>query len=376
MEQSTLAGDRDWELLLRQLPYGWEQQALLTGAIERFRRFHSPADLLRTLLLHVGLGYSLRETAVRVGQAELAQVSDVAILDRMRKAAGWFRWICNRLLEERRWELPEAGRWKVRILDGTQVKGPGAGARTWRIHYSLTVPGLECDYLELTPIQGLKTGEVLNRFPAQPGDLILADRGFAKPPGVEALVRQGAALTVRLNTGSMPLYAADGSRFPLLMTLQRITQPDQVAEWEIFVHGPSQRVAGRLCVIRKSAEAMARAQRKIHRKSQQGGPKPKAETLAFAGYVMVFTTLPQEEFSAPQVLEWYRGRWQVELAFKRLKSLARLGHVHDQTAETTRAWLYGKLCVALLGQKLMRVERDISPWGYRQRASALDMAGI
>lgn len=312
----------------------------------------------------------MRETAVRATQTGIAQVSDVAVLDRMRKAAGWFRWICNRLLEERRWELPEPGGWRVRILDGTLVKGPGAGGRSWRIHYSLVVPGLECDYVELTPTKGKHTGEILNRFPARPGELILADRGFAKPPGVEALAQQGAAIVVRLNTSSLPLYTAAGVRFPLLQAVEQITEPDQIAEWEVYVHGPSRRVAGRLCVIRKSAEAIARTQRRIRRKSQQGGPKPKPETLAFAAYIMVFTTLPKAEFPAGQVLEWYRGRWQVELAFKRLKSLAKLGHLHDQDAETVRAWLYGKLCVALLGQKLMRVERDISPWGYRQRASA------
>lgn len=369
MENATLERDSDWELLLRQFPEGWEIQAHLTGAIERFRRFRSVEDLLRTLLLHVGLGYSLRETAVRATQTGLATVSDVAVLDRMRKAAGWFRWICNRLLEEKRWELPEPGGWKVRILDGTLVKGPGAGARSWRIHYSLIVPGLECDYLELTSAKGKHTGEVLNRFPARPGELILADRGFAKPPGVEALAREGAALIVRLNTGSLPLYTARGQRFRLLEAVQKITEPDQPAEWQVYVHGPNRRVAGRLCVIRKSAEAIARAQRRIRRKSQ-GGPQPKPETLVFAGYIMVFTTLPAAEFSTAEVLEWYRGRWQIELAFKRLKSLAKLGHLHDQNAETVRAWLYGKLCVALLGQKLIRVEDDISPWGYRQGASA------
>jgi hypothetical protein len=370
MEHSTVERDGDWALLLRQVPEGWETQAVLRGAVERFRRFRCAGDLLRTLLMHVGEGYSLRETAVRASQSGLAQVSDVAVLGRMRQAAGWFQWMCTRLLEERRWELPEPGGWKVRILDGTLVKGPGAGGRSWRVHYSLLLPSLECDYLELTPAQGKNTGEVLDRLPARSGEMILADRGFAKPPGVEALVRQGGAVVVRLNTGSLPLYTVRGARFPLLSRVQQITEPDRPREWKVVVHGPHQRIAGRLCAVRKSAEAIARAHRKIRRKSQQGGPEPKPETLSFAAYVLVFTTLPEEEFSPRQVLEWYRGRWQVELAFKRLKSLARLGHLHDQNDETIRAWLYGKLLVALLGQKLLRIGRDISPWGYRQQASA------
>ena len=66
-----------------------------------------------------------------------------------------------------------------------------------------------------------------------------------------------------------------------------------------------------------------------------------------------------------EVLEWYRVRWQIELVFKRLKSLAELGALPKHTDESARGWLYGKLLVVLLGQKLERLGRDISPWGYR-----------
>jgi hypothetical protein len=57
--------DESWELLLSLFPMGWEQQAVLTGALERLRGFPSASHLLRVLLLHVGKGYSLRETVVK-----------------------------------------------------------------------------------------------------------------------------------------------------------------------------------------------------------------------------------------------------------------------------------------------------------------------
>ena len=57
-------------------------------------------------------------------------------------------------------------------------------------------------------------------------------------------------------------------------------------------------------------------------------------------------------------------RWQIELVFKRLKSLAQLGHVPKHDDRSSRAWLYGKLLVTLLAQKLIRIGRDISPSGY------------
>jgi Transposase DDE domain len=60
-------------------------------------------------------------------------------------------------------------------------------------------------------------------------------------------------------------------------------------------------------------------------------------------------------------------RWQIELVFKRLKSLAQLGHVPKYDDRSSRAWVYGKLLVALLTQKLIRIGRTISPWGYPSR---------
>jgi len=60
----------------------------------------------------------------------------------------------------------------------------------------------------------------------------------------------------------------------------------------------------------------------------------------------------------------HRMRWQIELVFKRLKSLAQLGHVPKHDDRSSRAWLYGKLLVTLLAQKLIRIGRDISPSGY------------
>src|ERR1035437_6264112 len=61
--------DEDWKLLLGLLPTQWQQQAVLSGACERLRGFSSTSSLLRTLLLHVGKGYSLRETVVRAKAA-------------------------------------------------------------------------------------------------------------------------------------------------------------------------------------------------------------------------------------------------------------------------------------------------------------------
>jgi hypothetical protein len=355
----------DWQILLGLFPSNWEQLGRHTGAVTRLRGFDSLNDLLRTLLLHVGCGWSLRETAVQAKLAGIADVSDVTLLNRLRQAEDWLRQLCQQLWRDMEVDLEPALKGRpVRIVDATTVKEPGKTGGQWRIHYSLRLPTLECDHFELTPARGKNTGERLGRFVFHAGELVLADAGYSHPPGIGAVVRQRADVCVRLNPASLPLWDEQGRPFRLLKKIKTLKRAGEKAEWRVWVQLADQRIAGRLCGVRKSEAAVQKAQRKLTRKQQQGKSTVTSETRAYACYILVFTTLASRQATTRQVLECYRLRWQIELTFKRLKSIVQLGHVPKQDDQSSRAWLYGKLFVALLSQKLARVGSAISPWGY------------
>jgi hypothetical protein len=357
--------DENWEVLLRLLPGDWREQARRLGAVERLRGFTRIDDLMRTLLLHVAHGYSLRETVVRAKASGWGAVSDVALMKRLRQSEPWLHSLCLRLLEEDGVQAPPVPKGcRVRVLDGSVVKEPGRTGGQWRLHYSLQLPSMQCDHLAVTPVEGHGVGEKLNRFPARSGDLVLADRGLCNPVGLAQLIQQGADVIVRVNTGSLPLRTRQGKPFDLVKRLSSLGVPGKIAEWPVEAGSVTKPLVGRLCVLRKSAEQTRRSVHKIRRKAQQGGPKPKTETLTYAQYVLVFTTLSDTIWSAHQVMEWYRLRWQIELIFKRLKTLLQLGHIPKYDEQSSKAWLYGKLFVALLAEKLIRVGRTVSPWGY------------
>jgi len=118
--------EENWKLLASLFPLRWQQIAWPSGAIERLRGFPSPDTLLRTLLLHVARGYSLRETVVRVKLANWTDISDVALLKRLRNSAEWLRLLCIELLRENvAYRLEEAISRTIRIVDGTIVREPG-----------------------------------------------------------------------------------------------------------------------------------------------------------------------------------------------------------------------------------------------------------
>ena len=157
-----------------------------------------------------------------------------------------------------------------------------------------------------------------------------------------------------------------GERYPLVEHLQALKGAGQTAEWEVRIPlpRPQSPLAVRLCAVRKSAAAIAQAQKKLRRKARKQGWQVQPESLIYAQYVMVLSTFPAAQCSTRRVLEAYRLRWQVELVFKRLKQIAQLGHLPKHDAESSQAWLYGKLLVALLTEKVIQSAHAFSPWGY------------
>ena len=355
----------DWDLLVSFLPDKWAELAGETGALKGLRKDKSVDGLLRTLLMHLACGHSLRETVVRARKANLADLSDVALLKRLRKSKAWLHALCAELFREQGFAVSAAGGFQVRAFDATTVKEPGKTGSLWRIHYSVSLPSLACDFFKLTATEGPGTGESFRQFPIRAGDYILADRGYSTAVGIGHVAAAGGHVTVRVNTGALPLRDSAGHPFDLLASVSALARAGTVGSWPARVV-PRQEppVSGRVCAIRKTEEAIKIALEAIRKEASRKGRQVRPSTLQFARYVIVFTTFPAAEFPAAAVLEWYRLRWQVELVFKRFKSLAQLGHLPKHNDDSAKAWLYGKLLVALLVEKLIHHALAISPWGY------------
>lgn len=359
------AAREDWDLLLSFFPVRWKALARSTGALKGLRQDKSEECCLRLLLMHLGCGFSLRETTVRARQARLADMSDVALLKRLRKSKDWLHELCCALFQERGLQAASASPVPLRLLDATVIKEPGQTGSQWRVHYSLRWPDLVCDYFKVSATDGPGSGETLQQFPIQRGDFVVVDRGYCHASGIHFVAVQKAWVTVRLNPQGILLHTPQGILFPLLEKLRPLQRPGQVAQWKVSIPWEGRTpVAARLCVVRKSQAAIALAVKKLRRAASKEQRTLQPETLIYAEYVMVLTTLPAEKFPARLILEWYRCRWQIELVFKRFKQIAELGHLPKEDPVSSQAWLYGKLLVALLSEKLIQEAGAFSPWGY------------
>jgi hypothetical protein len=372
--------NEDWPVLRSFFPDNWIELATQANALKKLRKNKDVENYLRTLLIHLGCGHSMRETATRAKLAGIADISDVGLLGRLRKSKNWLQSLCLALFQEQGIDLKSGfNDFHVRLFDATNVKEPGPTGSLWRIHYSVQLPSLTCDFLKITPTKGKGTGESFFQYSIKKDDYIIADRGYSTPSGIHHVASKGAHVIVRVNTSSLVLLDSQNQPFELLTKLAGIEKAGDVRSWNVLVpSSKSQSLPGRLCVVRKSNEAIELAHKKLKINASKKGTQIKPETLEYAKYVIVFTTFASDRFTDDAILNWYRCRWQVELVFKRFKSIAQLGHLPKHSDDSAKAWLYGKLFVALLTQKLIHYASCFSPWGYvlEERTAEQPMAGV
>ncbi len=364
-----LAELENWEILRTFLPPEWAEQARRLGAMRRARYISDPETVLRVLLLHLATGCSLAETAARASASGLAQISAVGVFKRLRAAEPWVRWLAQQMRGAAELPMAVAGR-RVRAIDATSVSEPGSTGTDWKVHWALNLADLQCDFFELTDIH--QGGETFRRVPVVAGDIVMGDRVYAAPPGVAHIVRRQGDVVVRLNRQALPLFEG-GRRMELLRFLRGLKgKTPQVRATE--VRDPQGGwISGQLIALRQSAEATRRAQQHLRRRAQQGQGRVSAEALEFAAFFMVWTTL-SGAFSAAAILDLYRLRWQIELVFKRMKSILGLGHLPKKDPLSAKAWLEGKLFTGLLIERMVRSAEAFSPWGYTLAGPAQQVA--
>jgi hypothetical protein len=359
-----MRGENDWYTqLLGLLPAGWEAKAKATGALRRRRGIQTAADLLRLILLYMTEGVSFAGTVALARLSEIAEISKVALYKRLRNSGAWLQWLCQHVYRQAGLavEKPEwlKGR-EVIIVDGSETVKCGVRRQCYMLHYSMELFTLDMRELLVTD---MKTGEKLANFTKfKPGDIVRGDRAYGNLPGIACLKRQGVDYVVRIQGWKHAFFDAAPAKIDLLAQLS-VLQPGERADIPVqcLVNGRHEQV--RVCALRKDTDSERAGIKRLKKENQRKrGGKPVSEAQGENNqYIIVATSLETEIPSSP-IMELYRARWQIELAFKRLKSLFQYNDVPMQNSESAFAWFYGKLLLAALCETLVNTGR-FSPSG-------------
>ena len=341
--------DTLFEELLQDLPAESVQMARACKAFVRAKKVKTPAQLLRVVFLYCGLDKPLREVAGTF-TALYESITDQSIAERLRACGPWVQAMLRQMFPMAAVEPLPSGRRFV-VIDASSIQAPGATGTDHRLHIAMDLLALQ--FLEVL-VSDVHTGETLKHFTFAPGDVAVADRGYAQCQGMHAAIQQGADLIVRLNPFSVVLGDATGAPLELCAALKR-QRLETLRTLAVTLRstGGQHEVRGWVHAYRLNVEQANRARHKCRQGHKKGTPS--AESLFLAGWVLVFTTLAPAVLSAQTIMALYRCRWQVEIAIKRWKSVLDVDALRAKAnSPLAEVWLQGKLLYALMLERRMR----------------------
>jgi len=354
---------QDWEGIVARLggAAALGQSARDTKAFLRARAIATAVDLLRLILAYCLGERGLRSTAAWAAAMGLADISNVALLQRLRRCGDWLALLVGEALAA---AAPQASRGRlIRIIDATTVPKAGRAAKRgnklWRIHSAFDLPRERFGHFELTDQHG---GETLDRIPVVKGEIRIADRCYLQPDRMANVLDQEADVLIRAGWRNARWLDAEGQPVDLLAEFRKASERGLIDRPIFIARKHGEPLALRLIAVKKSGQAAEAARRTARRQARKDGYQIAKGTLAAAEWVILVTSLAPEAFSTADVLALYRLRWRIELGFKRLKSLIGLKGPPGADERSARTYLLAHLLIILLLEPLIDGLEDSPRW--------------
>ena len=345
------------------LPEGYEKECYEKKAIRRKRTIKNPLDLIVLLLYYLYDNHSLVDVSQFAILKNIGKISDTALIKRFVQCKDWIQWLISEMLPNEiiHYKKPkELEPYRVIAVDASDIVQKGAVKKTWHLHYGIDLFSLTCNQFKLTE---QSTGESLKNFNIEEKDLTIADRAYGTITSIEHCLKRGGEFIIRIKNKAFNLYNQNREKILLSDWLRTISE--KAEELRVYIKDSNKNLIPlRICAVKKTKEEIAIEEKRLKRLESKKQTTYSEDTKFTHEFMFVITSLPTS-VSAEKVLEYYRLRWQVELVFKRYKSLLGLGNIPTKTKESSEVWLNGKMFLALLIEKYLG-DIDFSPsWNIR-----------
>ena len=341
-----------------------------TFAVKRIRKF-SPSTLAQTFVL----GFLMNPRAT---DEELAQTAGLLGVNVTVQAVEQrhtvclaqflqllFRGAANRLVKSRKSMAPLLDRFPaVVILDSSTIVLPdelralfpgcggsyGFGQAAMKVQLRWDLKSGELNVIEIESGRSCdyKTPVQLAALPK--GSLRIADLGYFDTEVLQQFNQNEILWLSRLQFGTN-VYTPDGQLLSVLDWLGRQSGP--VVDEKILI-GTKRKVACRLVAFRVPQEvANRRRQKLIAEMRRKNGHTPSKARLAWCDWTILVTNAEADVLTPKEIAVLYRARWQIELVFKRWKSLGLIAELTGKTLERKLIALWSRLLAVLIQHWVM-----------------------
>lgn len=356
--------------LVKLLPSGYEQACFDKKAITRKRTIKNPLDLLRLILFYLSGNKSLIDVSHFALLSGIGKIIDVAFMKRFIQCRDWIKWLTENILPNliMHYKKPVwLESYQVLAVDASDIVEKGVVKRLRHLHYAVDLFSLTCSQFKITE---QSAGESLKNFTLSKGCLVIADRTYGTIKSIGHCLDAGADFILRIRNHAFQLY--DGSGQKIILSDWLLSVGEKAAECTVYVNGNNKkRISFRLCARKKTKEEIMAEEKRLKRLESKKQKTCSKETKFTHRYMFVITSLPAE-ISAEDILSCYRLCWQVELVFKRMKSLMQLGNIPTKTKESGEVWISGKILLSFLTEKYLG-DIDFSPaWNVRREPEYME----
>ena len=345
--------------LLKHMPDKYESMAKSNGAMKRSREIKSASDLMLLCLTYLFKGLTLVEVSIYAAVENIGNISNVNFMKRFAKCREWFKYITQSLQypETIGYNKPAAfNGFRIIAVDASDIVQRGALKLEFHLHYAYDIFKMCTVGYKFTTN---KVGETLTNFNFfKKGDLIIADRAYGTITSIMHCLSFGADYIFRLKYNAFNLYDINGKQISLNQKLAEATESKKVDFIAYFKKG-KKLIPTRICAVKKSTEAIEQTIKRTKRRESKNMTTYSYESKQMNNYIVIATSLTCD-INPIDILELYRYRWQIELLFKRMKSLIQLGNLPNKKEENIFAWLDGKILCAMLVE-LIQAKVDFSP---------------
>ena len=351
------------EDMMKNLPDDYRDMCWETNAMCRKAGIQDE-KLLLTLCLYYTYEHSLMDTKNYAKTFLSVNISDVGFMKRFARCNDWFKRINECMMEKNSsfYEIPEKLKdMKILAVDASDIVNKSAVKQIWRLHYAVDLFSMSSAKYKIT---AESEGESLRNFNLQKNELVLADRIYATISGIEHCLNSEADFVLRLRNKAFNLYNKDGSKISLQAILKTVGTTG--SDFTVYYKNSKKHLKPvRLCAIQKTEEEKLFEHEKMRKTESKKQIKISEETKFTRNYFFVITSL-DSSFSCEDIFKLYRLRWQVEMVFKRFKSILNFGSMPTKTETSCEAWLNCKMLIAILIEKFL-FSVDFSPYQSKKK---------
>ena len=316
----TLKPEKSQEVrqIFSKIKYCLQKKLEESDVIQRRRTVKDYTSLIEAAYLYIIEQLSYQRLALKMAIKYSVTMSHTAWRKRLIKFIPVFSDVCRQCIQEDAAKSNQpylSAKSPIFALDTTILPVEGGKDNSAYIHtcYSLTDRSLS-----QTHITDCHTAESVTNFELAPNTLYIADRAYGRTNQMAHMIRNRTHFIFRISPAQVRLYRSRDCKEKI--SFQTLLSDGEFS-MTVYIRSGTDVYDVRLFGSPLPEDKLERALKRAKREAQKKQFERSDASFEYSKWLFLVTSLSAKEAPPKRLLNLYSDRWQIELLFKRAKSL-------------------------------------------------------